>query len=100
MDIYATVAQLIDEENGGWREEMVREWFLTCDVDYILQIPLCDPWPNNKVIWHFDSKGEFTVKSAYHVVTSLKSLERPSRSGRCYKIWKSGKLYGGFKFHL
>ncbi|KAJ8433802.1 LOW QUALITY PROTEIN: hypothetical protein Cgig2_025965 [Carnegiea gigantea] len=84
VDIYATVAQLIDKENGGWREEMVREWFLTCDVDYILQIPHC----------------EFTVKSAYHVVRSLKSLERPSRSGGCYKIWKSEKLYGGFKFHL
>ena len=79
-DNNATVAQLIDKDNRVWREELVHEWFFPCNVDYILQIPLCDSWPNDKLIWHFDSRCEFAVRSAYHMARALRSLEGLSRS--------------------
>jgi len=61
------VAELINEELSYWKEEMVREIFLPCDADLILRMPLCQSWPNNKLIWHYTVNGEFTVKSAYSV---------------------------------
>jgi len=61
------VSDLIDYEQGSWKEDLIRELFLPGDADTILDIPLCYSWPRDKLIWHFSSTGRFTVKSAYQL---------------------------------
>ena len=66
----AQVADLLDHINGRWRETLVRQIFLPCDAKIFLSIPLCDSWPSEKLIWHYNSHGVFTVQSAYHMLMS------------------------------
>ncbi|KAJ8432657.1 hypothetical protein Cgig2_011823 [Carnegiea gigantea] len=53
------VHDLIDVENGCWREALVKEGFLDCDYEVILKLPLSTSWPPNRLVWHFSSKGLF-----------------------------------------
>ena len=39
------VRDLIDADNGCWREALVKEVFLGCDYEVILKPPLCTSWP-------------------------------------------------------
>lgn len=65
---------LIDRTNGGWNEEVVRDWFLPSDMEHILSIPVCNSWPNNKLMWYYNANGEFSVKSAYYGARRLKKV--------------------------
>ena len=83
------VADLIDKDAGCWREEMVRQTFLPLDAELVLRIPLCTSWPEDKLIWHFTSNGVFLVRSAYHLIRSIRRSDTPSSSGDLGKsIWK------------
>jgi len=64
------VSDLIDYEQGGWKEGLIRELFLQGDAETILDIPLCSSWPRDKLIWHYTSNGRFTVQSAYQLQVS------------------------------
>ena len=70
---------------------MVRATFLPFEADTILRIPLSHSMPKDKVIWLGNSRGEFTVKSAYHIAHNLIEAEKV---GECssrdpYKsLWK------------
>ena len=74
------VADLIDKDGGCWREHMVRRLFLPIDAEQILRVPLCMSWPADKLIWHYTTSMNFSVKSAYHLLRSLKSKDKPSSS--------------------
>ncbi|KAJ8438337.1 hypothetical protein Cgig2_013385 [Carnegiea gigantea] len=67
------VADLIDYNLGSWKESVVKASFIPCDAKLILSISLCPVWPNETLI-------ELTVRSAYHLARSLKSLEAASSS--------------------
>ena len=92
-DANMRVADLIDTEAGCWREELVRQLFLSIDVDIILQIPLCTSWPEDKLIWHYTADGLFSVRSAYHLLRTKMKPDTPSSSGGLgqalwRRIWK------------
>ena len=62
---------------GGWDEQLVRDTFWEEDAETILAIPVgieTPDWP----AWHFDSKGMFSVKSAYKIEVQ----DRDSKAGR------------------
>lgn len=61
-----SVAQLI-LPTGGWNEDMVKDLFLESDANAILNIPLSPMNKEDIIIWHYDSKGFFSVKSAYRL---------------------------------
>jgi len=46
------VSDLIDTNLGGWNDDLVKRSFLPCDVEAILNIPLCLSWPADKLVWH------------------------------------------------
>jgi hypothetical protein len=46
--------------------ELVRQTFWEEDVKVILSLTVHEGWPNI-IAWHFDSKGQFSVRSAYKV---------------------------------
>lgn len=61
------VSKLIDPESGTWDSDLVRDLFWPEDAQNILAIPVhLDR--EDLVAWHFDKKGVFSVKSAYHVL--------------------------------
>ena len=70
---------------------MIRSTFLPFEADAILKIPLSRSLPDDKLIWMGNNRGEFTVKSAYHLAHSLvKSREEAECSnGDPFKpFWK------------
>jgi hypothetical protein len=60
------VSDLINPVTGTWDEELIRQTFDPDDVQTILSIPVHEDM-DDLVGWHFDSKGKFSVKSAYKV---------------------------------
>ncbi|KAM5583082.1 hypothetical protein ABKV19_003144, partial [Rosa sericea] len=61
------VHQLIDVVNGCWNVPLLESLFPSEDVEVISSIPLSTRCPEDKLIWHYDSKGVFLVSSAYVV---------------------------------
>jgi hypothetical protein len=69
------VAELLNPESGTWDEEMVRDIFWTEDVRHILATPT-SPGHEDALAWHFDRRGQFSVKSAYHMLDDAKNREK------------------------
>lgn len=46
---------------------MLSAIFSARDVEVITKIPLCINSSKNILIWHFERKGEYLVKSRYHI---------------------------------
>ncbi|KAB2633991.1 hypothetical protein D8674_036633 [Pyrus ussuriensis x Pyrus communis] len=65
------VSDLIDAENRCWKEEVITELFSELEGNLIISLPISLRLLEDKVIWHFDKKGLFSVKSAYHVALDL-----------------------------
>ncbi|KAJ8445873.1 LOW QUALITY PROTEIN: hypothetical protein Cgig2_000185 [Carnegiea gigantea] len=85
----AQVSDLIDRANGCWHETLVRQTFLPCDADIILDVSLCDTWPRDRLIWHYNSHGIFIVRSAYHLLLGDAHLNGGGSSFNCKELWKA-----------
>jgi hypothetical protein len=59
--------ELLNPVSDTWDEELVRDVFWKEDVSFILATPT-NPGHDDALAWHFDRKGLFSVKSAYHVL--------------------------------
>ena len=71
---------------------MIRSTFLPFEADAILKIPLSRSLPDDKLIWMGNNRGEFTVKSAYHLAHCLveSKAEAESSNGDPFKpLWKN-----------
>ena len=72
--------------------ETLRATFLPFKVEMILKIPLSYNIPEDNNIWLGNKKGEFTVKSAYHIahklIDSMEEGESSSGDPRT-PLWKS-----------
>ncbi len=55
----AVVAELIDSDRGGWKEDLVRSCFSPVDVEHILHYPLHSSQPADVLIWWGTSSGKF-----------------------------------------
>lgn len=83
------VFELIDPVTGTWDSQLIWDIFWEEDVANILAIPIrlaCE----DMVAWHLDSKGVFSVKSAYHVLEDNQELSRNFQRGE-----SSGSSGGG-----
>lgn len=65
------VEELIEPETGSWDVQLVRDVFWEEDAKYILATPT-NPGYEDSLAWHFDRRGVFSVKSAYHVLDDEK----------------------------
>lgn len=50
------------------------------DVEQILKIPLSRSQQEDRVMWGFDKKGEFSVKNGYQLALKLNFPDDPSGS--------------------
>ncbi|XP_060962032.1 uncharacterized protein LOC133032183 [Cannabis sativa] len=74
----AFVSFFINHDNT-WNVPKLQHFFPSYQVDHILQIPL-DPTLYDSLIWGFHPSGIITVKSAYHLASTLASIDAPSSS--------------------
>jgi hypothetical protein len=94
LDENALVSELIDTNSKMWRREAVRSWFNPHEAKKILSIPLSHRLPEDKIIWGWEKNGEFSVRSAYHLLADKKNCNQPGPSSIYQeslwaKIWKA-----------
>lgn len=86
------VSHVINNLSREWNKELLYETFLPIDVELILSIPLSEEPHNDRRIWHYTTSGEFTVKSAYHLIRDIcKDEGGGGMSDSGDKLW--GKLW-------
>ena len=86
IGVDTTVAKLIDEKQQ-WREDLILEHFRLEDAEAIMQIPLARRPKEDQLIWHYDKKGYYSVKSGYRVAMRIKFPEDPSCSNHVQNQW-------------
>lgn len=74
------VSELICPISGTWDERLVRDTFWPDDARHILQIPLREG-VDDFTAWHYNHKGEHSVKSAYKLHTELTKQTRNGAPG-------------------
>ena len=68
---------------------MVRSIFLPFEANTILKIPMSYNLPEDSLIWIGNKKGSFTVKSAYHITSSMVDSDKDGESGNARtSLWK------------
>ncbi|KAK3225296.1 hypothetical protein Dsin_005158 [Dipteronia sinensis] len=84
LSMDATVRQLMSP-SGGWNIPLVQSSFVSEEADYILSIPIGSSQVHDSLQWHFDKKGNYSVKSGYKVGKMLQNRDSPS--GSIDKSW-------------
>ena len=81
------VAQLIDQDHRTWKTNLVMDIFNPISANAILSIPIPSRSSPNKLMWILDSKGLFSVKSAYKELLPSNPSQAPS-GVNWSKLWK------------
>jgi hypothetical protein len=89
------VDELIDLNTGDWDEQLVRDTFWDDDAETILTIPTGEGSPD-RLAWHFDSKGLFSVKSAYMLAMQTRDSEVGRTTGMSAE---GGSIHTQFPWH-
>lgn len=71
---------------GRWDDRVLEETFWLIDCARIRSIPL---GRTDALLWHFDPRGVFTVKSAYKLAKEWKIVDSSSESELVQKWWKA-----------
>lgn len=79
-NLLTRVSELMDPNTGSWDIGLVTSCFHPDDAQTILRIPICDQ-TEDFVAWHFDSKGVFSVKSAYKIHVQMLKNEASRQQG-------------------
>ena len=91
IPLFPMVSSLIDPMTKWWNVSTIRASFLPFEVETILKIPLSHDLPEDKIIWIGNNRGNFTVKSAYHLALNLLDSdgnEECSTGDPCKLIWR------------
>jgi hypothetical protein len=78
--VLTKVSELIDPQTGMWDVDLVQDIFWTEDVQHILSIPIKHGM-EDLIAWHYDLKGTFSVKSAYHVLEDKREHSQQRQVG-------------------
>ncbi|GJX77036.1 reverse transcriptase [Tanacetum coccineum] len=79
---------IVDKE---WNVSLLREHISATEAEMVLQIPISRTGSTDKLVWHFDPKGQYTVKSGYKHAIALKSTRDvigESSANPSSKFWK------------
>ncbi|KAL6131080.1 hypothetical protein ACLB2K_069458 [Fragaria x ananassa] len=85
------VADLIDPDSREWMMDWLKELFMKDDVEMIRRIPLSFRLPEDKLVWHFDTHGSYSVKSGYRIALRdnvQQDMASSSSSQETSKVWK------------
>jgi hypothetical protein len=67
LDQNSVVGELIDQKQGVWKSELIKEVFMPEEAHVIENIALSPCLPLNRLIWKKTKDGQFTVRNAYHL---------------------------------
>ena len=88
LEANATVAELINQEQGCWNSMLIDQIFAPSEAEIIKQIPLSSRRPQDKLIWAGNRKWVFSVKNAYHLLLQKANVNTESSSaGSLTKFW-------------
>jgi hypothetical protein len=93
--LLSKVSELIDPVTGSWDVQLLNDIFWEEDVKEIMLIPV-RVGHDDYVAWHFDSKGIFSIRSAYHVLDDQR--ERDARRQRGESSGSSSDSPSSFKW--
>ncbi|XP_068314835.1 uncharacterized protein [Pyrus communis] len=83
-------ANIIVTKSTSWNYDLVNKLFLPSDAALILATPLSWSLPPDKLIWHYDAKCVFSVKSAYKIAFTCRFEASSSHSvSRGVLVWKA-----------
>lgn len=84
------VKDLIDHENKEWKTNILINNFLAIDVTAIEQVPIINTNHQDELMWMFEPRGGYSVKSGYTTIQTWKSRNdsAPTTSSRDSKLWK------------
>lgn len=82
----ASVAELIDD-NNCWKEELIYQYFGKDDAEIIVHIPLPRQQNGDTLIWHYDKRGNYLVRSGYQLALKQKHQDIPSCSNQNPSQW-------------
>lgn len=88
------VSDLIDDELGKWKVNVIQVTFMESDAQHVLSIPLFRAMPEDKLIWHHEKEGEYSVKTTYQILCKQNLNQSPGSSNgtncsRWRKLWKA-----------
>ncbi|XP_074306059.1 uncharacterized protein LOC141641287 [Silene latifolia] len=83
------VAHLMKPDRTGWNDELLDELFLPFEKDRIRNIRLCESSPTDDWCWDPSKDGEYTVKSAYHLLFDQGEHEEQSEFARDKWLWNT-----------
>ncbi|XVF17816.1 hypothetical protein REPUB_Repub10bG0157100 [Reevesia pubescens] len=91
------VEVLIDKDSMTWKKEMIHNIFPREDADTFCSIPLCTTGGNDILVWHYDRKGQYTVRSGYRLLcsstpgnnVSLASASSPAGKRVSELLWRA-----------
>jgi hypothetical protein len=80
QSLLTNINELINPITGTWDEQLVRDTFWEVDATVILKIPIREEFEDLPA-WHYDDKGIFSVKTAYHLYMTVFNPHTASSSG-------------------
>ncbi|KAM1546033.1 hypothetical protein ACFX10_046299 [Malus domestica] len=72
VSLHATrVSELIDSGSSSWKRDLILASFHQDDVRLILSIPLSKTGCRDRMVWHHNANGVYSVRSGYGVAMNL-----------------------------
>ncbi|XP_058739812.1 uncharacterized protein LOC131611980 [Vicia villosa] len=85
----ALVSELIDEDLCCWKQSLLNECFDHYEGRQIGGIPLPRNGDRDKMIWHWEKDGNYSVRTAYHLLVSKRDAAKVGTSGTADEsLWK------------
>lgn len=81
--------ELIDYDTKQWNRDLIFHSFNNYAAHQIIKIPLSMRQPEDKIIWHWEKDGIYSVRSAHHALCDENFSNQPeSSSANNPVIWK------------
>lgn len=88
LPLETMVSKLIDEDHC-WKDLLIRQHFHQEDATQKLKIPIPRQPRPDRVLWHYDKKGYYSIKSGYQLALQIKFPSKPSNSEEGKSAWNS-----------
>ncbi|XP_050222174.1 uncharacterized protein LOC126672268 [Mercurialis annua] len=86
LSLETKVNDLISD-SGGWNRSLIEANFSKEDAEVICNIPLACTTQEDKLRWHYDRKGVYTVRSGYHVAIQMLNGPTISEADNNLRWW-------------
>uniref|UniRef100_A0A803NGP8 RNase H type-1 domain-containing protein n=1 Tax=Cannabis sativa TaxID=3483 RepID=A0A803NGP8_CANSA len=84
----AVVNNLFRQEGGGWDMEILEDMFGQRDRNLISKVPSQLTHETDQIIWHLETSGLYTVKSAYMIIQQEKGwINEESITSFWKRVW-------------